>query len=78
MTKATSVNIDVFSQYRCIRVTSNIISGTANMSAIFGENVAMDTFLQQLVENKQFELLSNKNWDAMSHMFPGTTPYQVS
>lgn len=47
------------------------------MSLIFGENAAMDTFLQQLVENKQFELLSNKNWDAVSHMFPGTTPYQV-
>lgn len=48
------------------------------MSHLFTENTAMETFLHQLVENKQFDLLSNKNWDAISNMFPGTTPYQVS
>ena len=47
------------------------------MSAQHEENVALDCFLQQLVINKKFEQLPNKNWDAVSSMFPGTTPYQV-
>lgn len=47
------------------------------MSLMNAENVALDSFLRMLVVNKQFELLTNKNWDAIAHMFPGTTPYQV-
>lgn len=38
---------------------------------------AVDAFLKELVVSKQFELLETKNWDAISRLFPGVTPYQV-
>ncbi|XP_067928576.1 SANT and BTB domain regulator of class switch recombination-like [Watersipora subatra] len=46
------------------------------MSVQYWENVALDSFLQQLVVNKKFDILQTKNWEAISNMFPGTTPYQ--
>lgn len=41
------------------------------------DNTAMDILLKELVNSEQFNQLADKNWEAVSKLFPGTTAYQV-
>lgn len=39
--------------------------------------VTLDLILKTLIESPDFSSLETKNWEAISHLIPGTTPMQV-